>query len=429
MKSFKLLLITDDKTMKSNYKNSLKESEIKVYQIGSDDQFDKAIRDLEPEILGYDISNCSQNFIQDLETMRTNFPDVVRMIISNTPKEKKVVNALFEGFAKVVLPITPNEKSVSLIKNILRIRDEIESDEVKHFIMSLDSLPSLPTLYDDIMSAIRDDKDLKYIAKIIEKEPSLASDVIKTVNSPAYSIETSSLQTALAFLGINAIKDVIVSFSAFKEDLVPKKSLPYFKILQDHSTLTNNYTHEMYQFLFNKKLNKNIASLPLIGNIGLILLLKSDHNKFLEYLKRLKDFDDYNYEDLDDEIFNISHSKLGGYLFNWWGLPIFTVDATLNHHKEFIMNPETAEFIEAFRVADILAWQKLGYLEKVQIEEKYTDIFLSPEELRSKREKIAEEERAKAKKEEEIKPSEKKREIIEENHKKKKSLFGKFFSK
>jgi HD-like signal output (HDOD) protein len=361
--------------------------------------------------------------VEVLKSIKSNFPEIVRMIVTNAPKDKKIINILFEGFAKTIVPINPTPKTTLLMKNIIRIRSEIESDEVKQFIMSLDALPSLPTLYYELTTAVREDKDMSYIAKIIKKEPSLSADIIKTVNSPAYNIETSSIQTALSFLGMNSIKDFIVSFSAFNEDLVPKKSLPYLKIIQEHSRLTNEMTHKMYQFLFNRKIDKDIASVPLIGNIGLILLLKSDHNKFVEYLERLKEFDDYNYEDLDDEIFNMTHSKLGGYLFNWWELPVFTVDSVLNHHKDFIINPDISQFVEAFKVADIISWQKLGYLKKVEIDERYADIFLSPQQLKEKQQKLAMEERKAMEQKRESEPV---KEVKSE--KRKKSLFEKIFS-
>ncbi|MBN1969991.1 MAG: HDOD domain-containing protein [Candidatus Delongbacteria bacterium] len=423
-----VLLISENEAICNNYLSRLSQENIDLFTIKQNEKYNNVIRNLRPDAIIIDMTGSLK--IEILEDLKTNFPDIIRMLISNSAKDKKIVQIVFEGLAKTVFNPIPDINTSIKIKNILRIRNEIDSDDVKEFIMGLDTLPSLPTLYHDLTQALREDKDMSVIAKIIKKEPSLAADILKTVNSPAYNIETSSLQTALSFLGMNSLKDVIVSYSSFNESIVPPKSIPYLKILQDHSRLSNDYTHKIYEFLFKKKIDKDSASIPLIGNIGLVLLLKSDHNKFVEYLEQLKDYSEYNYELLDEEIFNMTHSKLGGYLFNWWELPIFTTDVVLNHHKEFIINPDTRDLIEAFNAADILAWKKLGYLKNAHVDERYTDCFMDPVEYRKKMEQKAKDEREKAEAENRLKSSEQTdslEEIAKKEKVKKKSFWAKIF--
>ncbi len=78
------------------------------------------------------------------------------------------------------------------------------------------SLPTLPRVAQRVLEiAQRSDADLGELARAIGTDPALATKLLRLINSPMYHMtrEVTSLRDAALYLGMNAVKNVALSFS------------------------------------------------------------------------------------------------------------------------------------------------------------------------------------------------------------------------
>src|SRR4030095_3024822 len=85
--------------------------------------------------------------------------------------------------------------------------EKLLQDEVK--------LPSPPTIAVRILEVVRsDDFSFVELANVIQTDPALTGRVLRVANSSYYSLSRSvtSIDTAVAVMGVNAVKNIALSF-------------------------------------------------------------------------------------------------------------------------------------------------------------------------------------------------------------------------
>lgn len=97
-------------------------------------------------------------------------------------------------------------ESIAPLDQQQRLRDALASNSLK--------LPLLPAAAADVLSASQaEDGDAALLAQQIQKDPALASNVLRIVNSPAFrgAAEIVALQQAIARLGMERIREIALS--------------------------------------------------------------------------------------------------------------------------------------------------------------------------------------------------------------------------
>ncbi|MFH2000563.1 MAG: HDOD domain-containing protein, partial [Planctomycetota bacterium] len=77
-------------------------------------------------------------------------------------------------------------------------------------------IPRIPQVSMELMRiAFQDEPDIQKIASIVEKDPSLATRLFKTVNSAAFGlkVEVTSISQVISIIGLNALKSTVVTLA------------------------------------------------------------------------------------------------------------------------------------------------------------------------------------------------------------------------
>lgn len=144
------------------------------------------------------------------------------------------------------------------------------------------SLPPLPASIVKIQElCMSSDTDIDELARVIEADPMLSANILKSVNSPLYGMskEISSIPQAVMLFGISMIRGFAAA-NAIKKT-VPVDLNPYGKTIDDLgriSTLQATLVREWYRNVdksmlpllqsaaFLMELGKLVASIKLIGS-------------------------------------------------------------------------------------------------------------------------------------------------------------------
>jgi len=142
----------------------------------------------------------------------------------------------------------------------------------------LDQLPVLPSTVTALLGQINnDDFELNKILMLIEQEPSMAADVIKTANSAFYKRsekQVTDLKTAFMNLGSQGLfESVLISYT---KKLSPSSNI-YFKQFGEkiwqHSLKTAVYSKEIYKDLNNDD-GSTAYFVGLIRNLGKMVIFQ-----------------------------------------------------------------------------------------------------------------------------------------------------------
>src|SRR5688572_24166373 len=90
------------------------------------------------------------------------------------------------------------------------------NEQLVNRIRQCPSLPSLPSIAIQVLDlAQRPEADIAEIARVISKDPALATKILRTVNSSFYgrSQHVSTVSHALVILGLQSVKTLVLGFS------------------------------------------------------------------------------------------------------------------------------------------------------------------------------------------------------------------------
>jgi signal transduction histidine kinase/HD-like signal output (HDOD) protein/ActR/RegA family two-component response regulator len=203
---------------------------------------------------------------------------------------------------------------------------------VKGIVRHIENLPSPPAVATTILSlVVRDDMQVRDVAGFIESDPALAMRVLKLANS-AYYGRAETLTQAITLLGLNAVKNVLLSIAVrdtlFRE---PFSGDPELTGLWKHSLacavaaelLAGQAAPDMAGQAFAAGLAHDCGKLVLLGHVpgryGPLLLSAENSPTDLA--------------DMETAVLGVDHCLAGKWLAEAWGLPRFLADAVWLHHQ------------------------------------------------------------------------------------------------
>lgn len=303
-----------------------------------------------------DIRMPGMNGFELLRKIKDTYPNVMRVALSGFTDSRQIYKALEDNIAKMYL-FKPwdNAELIRIIDNLFALERTLKDKRVLTLINNLDTLPTLPLLYNKIRTMVNEDEDVEKIAKLIESDQSTAAKILRIANSAYYGNKTGSIAQAIMFIGLTNIKSIVLSSSVFNQRHVPQHIL---ELVWRSATLTNRFTNLFYTQFLNKKIPIVYASAGLMHNIGMVLLLSS----FSEtYMKVLQIHDNVGGElyDIELEHFGVTHQEIGGYLLNWWEMPLAMVEVALYHHTPLDERVMNKELLCAVYLANAMVWRRL----------------------------------------------------------------------
>jgi len=372
----KILFVDDEKSILKAVKRTFRKS---IYTVLLANSADEALEILKNETVNVIISDYmmpDMDGYELLKIVKVKYPDVTRIILSGYSTDKIVFKSLFNGVVKTFITKPWDDDYIKIqLDKTFKVKEILESKELSSYIENLSSLPALPAVYEDLVEAIASDKDIKTIGSIIEKDASISIKLLQTVNSSFYQLKTTTVSKAVIFIGLEAIRDLIITASVFDPNKYDEEQQKYIKLFWEHSQLCNKYLLEIYKFVEGKKIDSNFMSLGLIANIGYLVLLKKNPKKFKILFGKMSIHDKDEYKDFDTSLFQTTHEKIGAYLLNWWNLPYKTLEIILYHHNPYELDSDEINIRKYLHIADLMAWKKLGYLKEMNLAEEYKELI------------------------------------------------------
>lgn len=208
--------------------------------------------------------------------------------------------------------------------------------EIQDLVNNASNLISLPEISFRVNELANDpDSTAEDMGKVISQDPALVVRMLKIANSAYYglSTEVDTISRAIAILGTNKIRDLVLSTST---------SQAFEGIPNDLITMQDFWHHSLYcgllaQILSKKSKKANSESIFIAGllhDIGQLLMFnqlpEKSHEAILLLMEGTEDLDTFEAE---RHVFGFDHMQVGAALIKSWKLSPVLQECVEFHHE------------------------------------------------------------------------------------------------
>jgi HD-like signal output (HDOD) protein len=253
----------------------------------------------------------------------------------------------------------------------------LAQDPLKALVSRVETLPSLPAHYDEIMQALQSpESSSRKIGRIISKDMSMTAKILKTVNSAFFGLyrKVSSPSQAVSLLGIEMVRALAMSIRIFSQ--FDQTRFPYFSLddLWKHSLVTGSFAKVIARA---EKQDETVVATAFTGgmlhDLGKLILVMNLSGRYKDAMD-VAQAEDRLLWDVEGEIFGTTHAEVGAYLLGLWGLPDPIVETVVFHHRPSMFLDQRFSPLSAVHIGDALAHEAIeakGEVSKPRVDSDY----------------------------------------------------------
>jgi len=355
----RILLVDDElpvlkslqRLLRQDFDISIAESGQAALEILADQEIDIIISDMRmPYMDGHQL----------LRKVKELYPATTRLILSGYADEKEITQTMLDGSSRMYL-MKPWDSLllVKTIQQLLDVREKLRNYDLLEIISKIEGLSALPRIYHKLVGLINEDADVTRIAAVIEEDPAIASQLLRVANSAFYGIKTGSVSHAVIYLGLTAVKSIVLSTNLGGTKQESGMTAINRDLLWRHAGRTNHLVGELHRAVMGETVPTTAASAGLLHNIGIMAMLGQFPDKYEHMDAVLKMQPTVSLSEMEQELIGVTHQEVGGYLLEWWDLPHQIVESAMFHHDPFNESVNDRRLVSIVHVASHYAAQEV----------------------------------------------------------------------
>lgn len=262
----------------------------------------------------------------------------------------------------------------------------------KEYVDLIDAIPQFPDNINSINRLLNTpDMKLSDVAEKISGDVALTADLLKIVNSAAFSLVTPcrSVHDAVKLVGTRGVKNLMYSIGSLKS---LEKFSPEQKNLWDHCSKVASYAKYMAKTFYPtaRELSEDIYVCALLHDMGRVVF-NAAHPQMVEKFKEKCREHILSMDVFERITAGLNHSEIGAQIAEKWNFPDVIVQ-TIRYHHDPLSAPEKMRTIVAIvYFANMIANYQDDTVEFYQFEPVVLKLFkmTKEEELKAFSDKLA----------------------------------------
>jgi HD-like signal output (HDOD) protein len=271
---------------------------------------------------------------QLLQEIKNRYPEIVRIVLSGQSDREMVLKSVGPAHQYLSKPCR-DEILKSTIERSCGLRDLLADNSLRRLISRIDSLPSQPALYLEILRLLESPySSMRRIGEIISQDLGMTAKILQLVNSAFFGFRRhiSSPAEATELLGLETIKALVLSVKIFSQ--LDKAGMKVFAVdrVWAHSLATGVLAKTIAAAEKQEVAVIDDAFMAgLLHDAGKLILAANLPQQYKEALNASRHNGGSELA-AERQAFGVTHAEVGAYLLALWGLPFPIVEAIAFHH-------------------------------------------------------------------------------------------------
>ena len=300
-----------------------------------------------------------------LNQVQQEHPNIARFMLSGQADRDTVMNCVESTHQYLSKPCDAGLLK-STITRACTLRDLLASPDLAKVVSSVQSLPSLPAVYEQVVRELRNpEASLQKVGELIEQDVAMSVKILKLVNSSFFGVgrEITTSAQAVSLLGVDVIKSLVLTLGVFSQfNETPIAGFSPEGVMQ-HSMQVAGLAKKIAVSQTNDVHVHNESYLAgQLHDVGKLVLASSFPREFREALDIV--CEGQTLQDAELASLGASHAEIGAYLLGLWGLADEIVEAVAFHHRPSDCREPTFRPLAAVHIANCLCSQGTAACER-----------------------------------------------------------------
>jgi len=271
-----------------------------------------------PDVVISDMRMPGMNGAELLGEVKRLYPQVVRFILSGYAESQSVMRVAGTAHQYLSKPCDSGVLKLAISRTVA-LREMLGSDVLLQRIGDVDSLPSLPQVYQEIVACLQGpDPTIADVSRIISQDVVMTTMVLKLANSAFFGAKQTfkTADRAVSFLGINTISALVLAHSIFNDSKVVETAGLSIPLLWMHSVQTATNARRLARHEgWSAEQAEEAFLAGMLHDVGRLVLATREAT-----------------EPAGAASWDEAHAKVGAYLLGLWGFSDIVVEAIAFHH-------------------------------------------------------------------------------------------------
>lgn len=309
------------------------------------------------DVVVSDMTMPGMDGAQFLAEVRKVSPQTIRIVLSADQSPVNYLRSASVAHRFLQKPVDVKTLT-AVIAQAEALRTVLANPALRTLVSEIKSLPSLPSIYQDLMQEMQGPQaSLKKASRIVAKDLGMVTKILQLVNSAFFGLRThvSDPEQAVALLGFDTIKSLVLSSQVFAQ--FDQARLPAF-------SLEELWRHAMQTATCARRIAKDAGASQavideaftagLLHDVGVLVLVANKPDEYARVLDMMqaKQMPDWAAE---REIFGADHAHVGAYLLGIWGLGDGIIEAVAFHQHPGDYMAAGFQAVTAVHVGNALA--------------------------------------------------------------------------
>jgi HD-like signal output (HDOD) protein/CheY-like chemotaxis protein len=313
------------------------------------------------DVVVSDMRMPKMNGAELLAEVMKRHPSTVRLILSGYADKDLILKCVGSTHQYLAKPCDA-ESLKAAVARASHLEGSLQSERLKTLVCQMNRLPSIPALYMQVVEkASHPDASVEEIGRVIGRDIGMTAQVLKLANSAFFGLsrQLSSAQEAVAYIGLDTIKSLILSIHAFSQFERAETGALKIESLWLHSVRVASLAKRI-SLLEGQDANAaeqafTSGMLHDIGKLVLAVNLPGEHKEAVQLAQHGLEL-----PLAELQVFGANHADVGGYLIGLWGLPVPVVEAVALHHCPSRSPQRTFTPLTSVHAADVLERERSG---------------------------------------------------------------------
>lgn len=355
----RILFVDDEVNILKSLQREFIDTGYEIFLAPSAEEGMKILEAENIDVVVSDYKMPGMNGIEFLRTVMKQFPAACRVVLSGFVDQYAVLKALSSGLVSAYIPKPWETRALhKQINHFFLTRQILGNREILKTVNSIDELPTLPSVYNELVRAIEEERPYNEISLIVSRDIATTTRLLRIAGSAYYHLEKDiSLERALSYIGINALRQLVLFTSLADGAGWSMEKREHLRSVSIHSVLVNCALCELYRIEFEKPLPEPYTSIGITHDIGKVIMLSHLSDRFDAVTSLMKGDGDMDFHQCERALGfeGATHAEIGAFFLDLWGLPRPSIEASLYHHDPGDDEAGDQAVLEICRIADVLS--------------------------------------------------------------------------